>query len=30
VRLGADDAVEKTVAPRELVERMARLFFAAA
>ena len=29
VRLGADDAMEKTVAPRQLVERMARLFAAA-
>ena len=29
VSLGADDAVEKTVAPHDLVERMARLFPAA-
>jgi len=29
VSLGADDAVEKTVAPEQLVERMARLFAAA-
>jgi DNA-binding NarL/FixJ family response regulator len=29
VHLGADDAVEKTTAPAELVERMARLFAAA-